>query len=65
MIDNALALMPPEEAQLMRERIMEKIPVGRMGEPLDIANGALFFVSDESTFMTASEPVIDGGFTAC
>ncbi len=65
MIDNALALMPPEEAQLMRERIMEKIPVGRMGEPLDIANGALFFASDESTFMTASEPVIDGGFKAC
>ncbi len=43
---------------------MEKIPVGRMGEPLYVANRALFLASDESTFITGSEPVIDGGFTA-
>jgi len=39
-------------------------PLGRMGEPDDIAYGILFLASDESKFMTGSELVIDGGFTA-
>ena len=39
-------------------------PVGRMGEPDDIAYGVLYLGSDESSFMTGSELVIDGGYTA-
>ena len=34
------------------------------GQPEDIAYGALFLASDESRFMTGSELVIDGGWTA-
>ncbi|MFS0780559.1 SDR family NAD(P)-dependent oxidoreductase [Bacillus sp. 1P06AnD] len=34
------------------------------GEPADVANGVLFLASDESKFMTGSEMVIDGGWTA-
>jgi len=39
-------------------------PIGHVGEPEDIANGILFLASDESKFMTGSELVIDGGYTA-
>lgn len=39
-------------------------PLGHMGEPDDIAYGILYLASDESKFMTGSEFVIDGGYTA-
>lgn len=39
-------------------------PVGHLGEPIDIAYGALYLASDESKFTTGSELVIDGGYTA-
>ena len=38
-------------------------PLGHMGEPADIAYGALYLASDESKFVTGSELVIDGGYT--
>ena len=41
----------------------KNIPLGRLGHPEDIAYGALFLASDESSFITASELVIDGGVT--
>ncbi len=39
-------------------------PLPRLGKPEDIANGVLFLASDESSFMTGSELVIDGGLLA-
>lgn len=42
----------------------EAHPLGHMGEPIDIAYGALYLASDESKFVTGSELVIDGGYTA-
>ena len=39
-------------------------PVGRLGVPDDIAYGVLYLASDESSFVTGSELVIDGGYTA-
>ncbi len=39
-------------------------PLGHMGEPDDVAYGVLYLASDESKFVTGSELVIDGGFTA-
>ncbi len=39
-------------------------PIGRLGKPRDIANAAVFLASEESSFMTGSEMVVDGGFSA-
>ncbi|RXG26723.1 SDR family oxidoreductase [Leeuwenhoekiella marinoflava] len=39
-------------------------PVGHLGEPDDIGYGVVYLASDESKFMTGSELVIDGGYTA-
>ncbi len=43
---------------------IDQIPLGRVGSTEDIAYGVLFLASDESSFMTGSEVVIDGGYTA-
>ena len=39
-------------------------PVGHVGEPDDIANGVVYLASDEAKFVTGTELVIDGGYTA-
>lgn len=48
----------------MRERLTAKYPLGRLAQPRDIANGALYLASDEASFTTGTELVIDGGFLA-
>jgi NAD(P)-dependent dehydrogenase (short-subunit alcohol dehydrogenase family) len=47
-----------------RQRRLVHIPMGRFGEAIEIANGALFLASDESSFMTGQSLLIDGGITA-
>ena len=46
------------------QRMVSKIPLGRYGEPDEVAYGVLYLASDESSFVTGSELVIDGGWTA-
>jgi NAD(P)-dependent dehydrogenase (short-subunit alcohol dehydrogenase family) len=46
------------------ETICETTPMGRMGEPIDIATMSLFLCSDEAKFITGSEFVVDGGWGA-
>ena len=43
---------------------IERVPLGRIGKPEEIAYGVLYLASDESSFVTGSELVIDGGRTA-
>ena len=50
------------EAKLQRRLV--HIPMGRFGEPEEIANAALFLASDESSFVTGTEFLVDGGITA-
>jgi len=41
-----------------------KHPIGRLGRPEEIANGVVFLASDESSFMTGADLLIDGGYAA-
>lgn len=41
-----------------------KHALGRLGQPHEIANGAVFLASDESSFMTGADLLLDGGYTA-
>ncbi|MDH4144060.1 MAG: SDR family oxidoreductase [Acidimicrobiia bacterium] len=50
--------------QRMRDKGGKYQPIGRIGEGEDIANMALFLASDESTFVTGTAAVVDGGFHA-
>ncbi len=42
----------------------KQVPMGRMGDSFDVAHAALFLASDEARYVTATEIVVDGGFTA-
>jgi cyclopentanol dehydrogenase len=46
------------------DRMVSKVPMGRVGKPEEVAFGVLFLASDESSFITGAELVIDGGFIA-
>jgi cyclopentanol dehydrogenase len=48
----------------VRENRLSRTPLGRLAAPEDIAPGILYLASDESSFVTGSELVIDGGMTA-
>ena len=47
-----------------RQNWLGRVPLGYVGKSEDVANGVLFLASDESSYMTGSELVIDGGITA-
>jgi NAD(P)-dependent dehydrogenase (short-subunit alcohol dehydrogenase family) len=47
-----------------RQAAAEAIPLGRWGQPEDVANLALFLASEESSWITGASFVVDGGYTA-
>ncbi len=63
-IDTAMIQQVWQGEEQNREAAIARTPLGRIGTPEDVAYGALFLASDESSFMTGSELVIDGGSTA-
>ncbi|MFW2851844.1 SDR family NAD(P)-dependent oxidoreductase [Sphingomonas sp. TX0543] len=56
-----LAAPDPEE---QRQRVATMVPMARMGKPEEIANCVLFLASDEASYVTGAEFVVDGGMTA-
>lgn len=48
----------------LHQKIVDLHPIGRFATPEEIANGALFLASDDSSFVTGASLVMDGGFTA-
>jgi 3(or 17)beta-hydroxysteroid dehydrogenase len=52
------------EVASLRAELEAAHPLGRLGRPEDIAHGVLYLASDESSFVTGAELVIDGGYTA-
>lgn len=65
MVRGAVEFVPDVDSEdAFKEMLVEKHPIGRLGEPDDIAKGVLFLASSDSSFMTGSELVIDGGYTA-
>ena len=59
-----LARNSPEGVEAFRRGHDERHPIGHVGEPDDIAAGIVYLASDEAKFVTGSELVIDGGYTA-
>jgi NAD(P)-dependent dehydrogenase (short-subunit alcohol dehydrogenase family) len=65
-------VMPPmragggggEKVQAMRAGVAKMIPLRRLGTGSDFANGVLFLASDEASYITGAELVIDGGYVA-
>jgi cyclopentanol dehydrogenase len=62
-------VLTPMTEELMKgsdmvEMIKQMSPQGRMADPMEIATGVLFLASDESSYMTGTELIIDGGAVA-
>lgn len=60
----ALGEASPDGAVAFRKQLDSKHPIGHVGEPDDIAYGVLYLASDEAKFVTGTELIIDGGYTA-
>ena len=59
-----LAEDSPQAVEEYRAQLDSRHPIGHVGEPDDIAYGVIYLASEEAKFVTGSELVIDGGYTA-
>ena len=62
-LDGMVASTGREKSVIM-DKLARQIPLKRVGEPREIADGVLFLASDESSFMTGAELKLDGGISA-
>ena len=64
LVETAATQHPLENIPGFREQVLEKFMVKRLGQPEDIAWAAVYLCSDEATWVTASDFLIDGGASA-
>ncbi len=60
----AMAEASEDGAEAFRKHLVGLHPIGHVGEPEDIAAGVAYLASNDAKFVTGSELVIDGGYTA-
>lgn len=63
-IINSGMIKPYLDDPAARHVLEERLPIGRIGQPLDVANAVLFFASDESAWVTGTVLNVDGGRSA-
>lgn len=63
-IKTGMAELGAKVANVTLEDLGKGYPLGRLGDPVDVAKLVLFLASDDSSYITATEFVIDGGMTA-
>lgn len=63
-IINSGMIKPYLDDPAARSVLEERLPMGRIGQPLDVANAVLFFASDESAWVTGTVLNVDGGRSA-
>jgi 2-keto-3-deoxy-L-fuconate dehydrogenase len=61
-VDGYLRKNYPGHEQEMFQKLSASQPIGRMGQPEEVASLALFLCSDEAAFITGTDYPIDGGF---
>ncbi|MFV0932756.1 glucose 1-dehydrogenase [Pseudomonas jessenii] len=64
MVAQAFASLPADQAQALQAKTFSRVPMGRLGQPVEIANAVLFLASDEASFVTGIDMLVDGGYTA-
>ena len=63
-LSDTLVLTGSDDADALWDDWRNEHPIGRLGEPDDIAYGVLYLASDEASFVTGADLVIDGGYLA-